>query len=91
MKRVLLAVEDGFTEEIRAAVLPEDLFQRVANTSQDQLPVDGFGDGATYSRNGGELWFRSADQWCVIHASTYDADGREQIARQLASSLNERR
>jgi hypothetical protein len=84
----MTADANGWTNRIRAAVLPEDVYRQLVDPDPGRrLPIDGFGEGATYDNLNGELWFRCDDQWCLVAAET-NAGPREQIARQLASSLD---
>lgn len=79
--------QDGWTNQIHASVLPEDLYRTVAEIGD---PVDGFGEGATYKANYGELWFRCSDEWCGVNAAVIN-DQIEQIAKRLAHLLDSRR
>lgn len=83
-------LKDGFTQQIHAAVLSEDRYHQLAGIEIGD-PIDGFGDGATYSPTYGQLWFPCGDQWCGIKAAIADGDEREQIAQRLARSLDSRR
>lgn len=81
--------QDGFTEEISATVVPEHLYRKLAEYDSGD-PTEGFGEGATYSPNHGQLRFRCGDQWCGVKVAVVDEE-MEPIARRLAGVLNSRR
>lgn len=82
--------QGAFTEAIVVTLVSEDDHRNRVKAKPGD-PIEGFGEGATYSPMHGELWFRCGDQWCSVQAAGLDGDRRKQVVHRLARSLDGRR
>jgi hypothetical protein len=82
--------KEGWTDSIEIQVFNGSM-QSWARGQAKGEPVSGLGDGALFDASDGDLWFNCAPgRFCVLKASTWSGDTRQQIARQLAQLVAKR-
>lgn len=77
----------GLPYTLSVAVTTPETKELVADTRVE--PIEGFGEGATWSTTWAELWFPCLDgNWCLVHASVAEEDDeRRAVAVTVAEEL----